>query len=385
MSPPPPEVPPDHLSEESLVEAIKPDSLVYFLLNVGDGDCQALLLPTAPDGTRRVIVVDVASAPKLLSLLAELEQARLISGPVPTSRGTFPLVVATHPHNDHIGGMPRFLRTFHASIDEFWHPGYYIPTGTFINTMRELAPEAGGARPAVGLPTSGTVRFYGNVSLTVLAPSVGLRNRFDTYGIEVNDSSISLMVEYPANRVTTDHREAVPERTVLPRRRTTRLLLGGDAQHASWAHATVDFPALHTSESWIARQLALRGGTDHLRADVLKVSHHGSKHGTTLELVSRINPRYSLISCVREGGSYGFPHQVTIEQIREARQEIAATGAARRPDHELGIHYTGASDGTRLLGSLAIVVPPTGRMGMWRLGDDTTDPVRFAGARHWRD
>ncbi|MGH3451459.1 MAG: ComEC/Rec2 family competence protein, partial [Haloechinothrix sp.] len=292
---PPADLPADKLVHESFTASVQPDSLIYFLLNVGDGVCQLIVLPEAPDGRRQAIIVDIASAPKMLSLLAELEAAGLVDGAVPTSHGTFPLVVATHPHHDHIGGMPRFLRDFHAAIGEFWHPGYYIPTATFIDTMREVAPDTGGARPVVGLPTSGTVRFYGNVSVTVLAPAVGLRNRFDTYGIEVNDSSISLMIEYPANRVTTDYREAVPDRTTLPRRSTTRLLLGGDAQHESWSHVTVDFPALHTSASWIARQLALRGGTDHLRADVFKVAHHGSKHGTSLELVTRINPHYTLI------------------------------------------------------------------------------------------
>ncbi|MGH3518760.1 MAG: ComEC/Rec2 family competence protein [Haloechinothrix sp.] len=380
----PADVPASMLADEPFITSIKPDSLVYFLLNVGDGDCQLLLLPESA-GRRQAIIVDIASAPKMLSLLAELETAVLLTGPAPTSTGTFPLVVATHPHHDHIGGMPRFLRTFHAAIGEFWHPGYYIPTANFVNTMRELAPDAGGARPIVGMPTSGTVRFYGNVSITVLAPAVGLRNRFDTYGIEVNDSSISLMIEYPANRVAADYRAPVPDRRILPRRSSTRLLLGADAQHVSWAHVTVDFPSLHTSESWIARQLKLRGGTDHLRADVLKVSHHGSKHGTSLELVSRISPKFSLLSCVREGGSYGFPHQVAIEQIREALQAVAVTGAERKPDHGLGIHYTGASDGSRLLGSIAIVVPPAGRMRLWRFGDDVTEPVSFASARRWKD
>jgi hypothetical protein len=378
----PQDVPIDKLVSEPFVSSVAPDCLVYFLLNVGDGDCQLLLLPARDSGQRRAIIVDIASAPKMLSLLEELTSARLLPDAVDAGGWRFPLVVATHPHSDHIGGMPRFLRTFHSSIAEFWHPGYYLPTATFINTMRELAADSG-AQPTVQLPTSGTMRYYDNVGITVLAPSVALRNRFDTYGVEVNDSSISLMIEYPANRVAVDYRQPVPARRVLPRRAGKRLLLAADAQHESWAHMAVDFPALHGSQSWIARQLALRGGVDHLRADVLKVSHHGSKNGTSLELVSRIRPSHSLLSCVREGGSYAFPHQVALEQIREALQPVAVTGRPRKPDHELGIHYTGASDGDRLLGSIALVVPPAGRMRLWRFGDGVTDPVRFAGARRW--
>jgi glyoxylase-like metal-dependent hydrolase (beta-lactamase superfamily II) len=167
----PQDVPIDKLVSEPFVSSVAPDCLVYFLLNVGDGDCQLLLLPARDSGQRRAIIVDIASAPKMLSLLEELTTARLLPATVDAGGWRFPLVVATHPHSDHIGGMPRFLRTFHSSIAEFWHPGYYLPTATFINTMRELAADSG-AQPTVQLPTSGTMRYYDNVGITVLAPSV---------------------------------------------------------------------------------------------------------------------------------------------------------------------------------------------------------------------
>jgi hypothetical protein len=382
---PPVALPNSKFVEEQFITAIADDSLVYFLLNVGDGDCQLILLPPTPTEGRRAIIVDVAAAPKLLSLIGQLESAELLKPGTTVGSWKFPLVVATHPHHDHIGGMPKFLRTWHASIAEFWHSGYFIPTGTFVNTMAELADDAGGARPLVGLPTSGTVRYYGNVGVTVLAPGVSLRNRFDTFGVEINDASISLMIEYPANRVTEDPTTATLDRRVLPRGKARRLLLGADAQHESWSQVGVDFPALHTSRSFIAQALADRGEVDDLKADVFKVPHHGSKHGTSIELVERVQPSLSLVSCVREGGSYGFPHEIALEQIREAREPTAATGKPRRPDWELGIHYTGAADDAgALLGSMAVVVPPSGALKLWRFGDGPTDAVNFAAARRWK-
>jgi hypothetical protein len=46
----------------------------------------------------------------------------------------------------------------------------------------------------------------------VVGPGVGLRTRFDTYGVGVNDASITLMVDYPAARVYTEVYPADPAR-----------------------------------------------------------------------------------------------------------------------------------------------------------------------------
>ena len=49
-----------HVDLGGFLASIKPHHLVFFLLNVGDGDQQVLLLPEDPTGGRRLIVVDVA-------------------------------------------------------------------------------------------------------------------------------------------------------------------------------------------------------------------------------------------------------------------------------------------------------------------------------------
>src|SRR3954451_20715833 len=72
-----------------------PDALLYFLLNVGDGDTQLLLLPERA-GRRRAVVVDVATTGKLGRLLESLAAAGLLP-PLADAARLFPLVVGAPP------------------------------------------------------------------------------------------------------------------------------------------------------------------------------------------------------------------------------------------------------------------------------------------------
>lgn len=412
----------------ALVAAIAedPTALVYFLLNVGDGDTQLLLLPPdSNDGVRRLAIVDVATTRKLPDLVARLHEVEVPSPagarPLiqrPGSPGQIRLLVATHPHVDHIGGMAELLRVYnklphhdpagtdaeHASdgtpgshatpylssscIDQFWEPGYFFPGPTFHKLMTELETSPWIRRLQ---PTSGTTTFLDSVKVTVMGPGVGLRTRFDTYGVEVNNASLTLMFEYPAHRVYT---EADPEDDRLNRRsvrkRSRRLLLGGDAQFASWAQTTVDFPDLHNEQNPVlARELQAARGRDYLASDVFKMSHHASKHGINLELMERVHAKYVLVSSTGGGGRYGFPHALAMDAAREARQATTTSGAARLTDHALGIHVTGAvldDDDRSVLGSLAVVVSGSASrpLRLFRLMDDTKDMIDLSAAREIR-
>jgi beta-lactamase superfamily II metal-dependent hydrolase len=368
------------------------DHLVYFLLNVGDGDTQLILLPereeavsdaTGPDRGRthgrRGIVVDVATTRKLPELLDALAEQGIID---PREDELLPLVVGTHPHSDHIGGMPQFIRRYADRIGQFWEPGYYHPSGGFIETMVALEDH-----PHIRhlQPTSGTTCFVDAVQITVMTPGIGLRGRFDTYGIAINDASLSIRIDFPATRVAREvDRDGTNEnRVYLKLDAPWALLLGGDAQTTAWAQASVDFPELHREhDPGLYRGLREATGRDPLNAHVFKVPHHASKRGLNLELMERVRPRLTLVSSVAGGGRYNFPHPVTVEAMREALEPIGTKSEPHRsPDHDLGIHYTGAhlagSADRTPAGSVAVLVPPKrgSRLRVWRFLDGPRESI----------
>ena len=362
-------VPASSFHPGDFVADVDAEDAVYFLLNVGDGDTQLIVLPEFR-GVRRALVVDVATTEKLPGLIEELAATTLFA-----VGSRFSIVVGTHPHDDHIRGMPEFIDRFGDLIDEYWEPGYYHPTRAFFETMRAL--EDRGIRQLQ--PTSGTTRFLGTGKVTVLAPAIGLRNRFDSYGVEINNASLSLMVEAPASR----YLERDQERRYVRRPDTNKLLLGADAQTLSWGQVLQDFPQLVPESSPVAKLLREALGSDPLKADVFKIPHHASKRGVNLELVEAVAPKMCLISSVGGGGKYNFPHAVSMEAIREAMQPIGSTGGTRRADHQLNIHHThGVDTNGDHLGSIALVMSPTGRKRhLWRFRDGPGDAITLAACR----
>jgi hypothetical protein len=370
--------------EGDLLGAIRtnPTALFYFLLNIGDGDAQLLLLPEERDPARpddatprRSIVVDAGTSGKLRILMSDLGDAGVLWGPGGPGR-TCALVVATHPHDDHIEGLAEIIETYGSpGVGDFWEPGFYAPTRSFAELMAAIED----ARIPHCEPTAGMVRYLGGLKITVLAPSVRLRTAYDTQGVDCNDASIVLKVEFPAARITTGKDGGHEKRRDVRLGDPWSLILGADAQTRSWSHVTADFAPMHRGhDADVYRALRRAHGRDDLSAQILKVSHHASKHGINIELIERMRPRVSLISSVGGGGRYGFPHALATQAIAEALAPSTRAGTEQPPDADLGIHYTGGlTDDGRPLGSIALMVPAKvgGKLRMWRFGDGPRDDL----------
>lgn len=365
-----------------LLDSIEPEDLVYFLLNIGDADAQVVLLPEW-QGERRVIVVDVGAKSKLPALLDSLEANGLVDlTPAAAGESRFPiaLFVATHPHDDHIGGAAELLDRYPDLIAEFWEPGFIHTAACYARMMTAVEKHT---KMVYTQPTSGMQRWLGHTGITVLAPSISLRNRYDTYGVDINDSSIVLRIEHPSARVT----ETNGQRNYQPSKNAATLVLGADAQTLSWSYTLTDFPMLQKSSSETAKKLdAAKGDWNLLKGAVLKVSHHASKHGINLELVERVQPKLTLTSCASSGtGTHGFPHTVAQDIIREALQPIAGSREAseRKSDAALGVFYTGDTlKNATPVGSMAVVMRGNSRK-LWRFFDGPADPVDLRAGLRW--
>ena len=239
--------------------------------------------------TRWPTIAD-AGTTKPLALSRVLTDEGLLPG---GDEAAVALVVATHPHQDHIGGMAKVLAGLGDRVAEFWDPGYFHPIGASHQMMAEVE-----ARTSLlySYPAAGLNRWIGRTQITVLSPSIHLRNRFDTYGVEINDSSISLRLQHLAARVITrDLQGNVATRTRprlagARRRRPDAVLvlrahrlpvpdevelgeLNGDRRR----HRRCE-PAPRRRVQGVAPCLEARGN---------------------LELLERINPRLTIISCAQ--------------------------------------------------------------------------------------
>jgi competence protein ComEC len=231
-------------------------------LDIGQGDSQLIQLP---DGG--AILIDSGDRGKpTVELLRKYGVNEL------------ELVIASHPHADHIGELRDVLRDF--KVKEFWDSGF---TGNATKTYTDMLAEIKKQGVKFTAPKRGATRQFGDVQLEVLNPPASF--------IDDHTNNASLVV-----RLTYGNK---------------RFLFTGDAEIASWKDM-------------------LASERDKLRADVLKAAHHGSSNGTTKEILDAVNPTIFTISCA-VGNDYHHPHPkvVTLLQrnrdIRVYRTDIGGT------------------------------------------------------------
>jgi len=357
---------------------LEDDDLAIFVLNVGDGDSIVIRFPKDGSPDPLYAVIDSKNRDdKVIDLLTDLG--------IGSQKLAF--VCATHPHKDHIFGLEKVVRKFGA--EEFWDSGFRY-TAKYYSDLIKAVTEL--KIPFIR-PTAGYETYIRGAHLTVLSPSMALRNRYDTYGIDPNNASIVIKLEYPSPTAVSDFPDD-PKNLPGKNKRGKIIILGGDAQTDAWAQVMSDFPHLEKDDTNWAQQIQVRQGNQPLFCDVFKVSHHASKHGVNLELLERLGqsgsigitkgPDFLVASCDGDATKgYLFPHMVTQEIMREAREPLSSDPTLKRSsDHMLGIHYTSqqlrdlSNQALSPAGSVVVVFSgDNSKPKIYRLGDKITDKV----------
>jgi len=186
------------------------------------------------------------------------------------------LMIGTHPHEDHIGGLTDVLRE--VPVKQALDPGYAHGTSLqrkYLELLKEKAIKTTRARRGQHYDLSG------GVSLDLLAPGDPL---IKGTSADANNNSIVARLSYG----------------------TTAFLFTGDMEEEE------------------REQLVQSVQHSLLRADVLKVAHHGSHNGTDSQFLQLVQPRYAVISLAR-GNDYGHPHHEAVEALQEAGAQIVRT------------------------------------------------------------
>ena len=177
-------------------------------------------------------------------------------------------VFCTHPHADHAGGLSGALE--YAKADEaFCCVREYGSKSfeSFIEHVRQQGLE-------LKVPEVGTALKLGGASVTVISPAKEYE--------ELNDCSLVLRIDYGKVSV----------------------LLTGDAGYDA--------------------EIDMMGSQFPLRADLLKVGHHGSGSSSYYYFLREVSPSYSVIS-VGKDNEHGHPSEYVIEKLRDIGSQVFRT------------------------------------------------------------
>lgn len=178
----------------------------------------------------------------------------------------FTYVFATHPHEDHIGGMDDIINNF--KIDNYYMSNKLSTTKTFMDVLDALD----GCNLKYTVPNKGDTLKLGDANIKVIYPGDDKSN--------INDSSIVLKITYGKNS----------------------FLLTGDAT------------------SNVERKIY----NEDIKSDVLKVAHHGSSYSSTDVFLDRVNPYYAVIS-VGKNNIYNHPSNKTLEKLNKRNIKVYRT------------------------------------------------------------
>ncbi|WP_160685578.1 ComEC/Rec2 family competence protein [Clostridium sp. C2-6-12] len=230
--------------------------MIVYYLDVGQGDCiliqvnkKNLLIDSGPKSDKK----------KLLDSLSKIAIDKL------------DYVIATHPHEDHIGNMSKIIDNY--KVLNFYSPKVQTTTKTFEEMIDSLKSKS----LKINIIKKGidSIDLGENTKVTVFSPT-------KEFYEDLNNYSPVIKIQYGK----------------------TSFLFTGDAQKE------VEKELITSHED--------------IGADVLKIGHHGSSTSSTKEFLNKVNPSLSVIS-VGSDNSYNHPNTDTIKRLKENEIRVYRT------------------------------------------------------------
>ena len=178
-------------------------------------------------------------------------------------------LVATHPHSDHIGGMADVLNAF--EIGTVYLPDAESTTDMYMDFLKALKRQG----TVVIKAKSGAEFSESGVKVEFLSP---LREEYE----DLNNYSAVVKITFGKKA----------------------FLFTGDAEE-------------------LVETDLLESGTD-LKAEVLKVGHHGSSSSTSEAFLNAVSPEYAIISCGKDN-DYGHPHKEVLKRLEKMGTKVYRT------------------------------------------------------------
>jgi competence protein ComEC len=241
--------------------------------------------PTAPaqtqaTGTLQVHYIDVGQADSILIKAADGTAVLIDGGNNPDGPNVvnylksqqvkeLAAVIATHPHEDHIGGLDTVIKSF--PVKAVYMPNASSTTKTFEDLISAIK-------------ASGAKRIQAKEGVTLDIP--GLTGQF----IAPNGSEYEEQNDYSA---------------------VLRLTFG-----------KITF--LFTGDAGELSENEMLKSGQNVKADVLKVGHHGSATSTGSAFLRVVSPKYAIIS-VGAGNDYGHPAISTLARLSGAGVQVFRT------------------------------------------------------------
>ena len=232
-----------------VVITVKPTLPSFYFFDVGQGDSELLNFGSAQ------ILID--GGPPNGKALKGIERALGLEDRY------IDLVILTHPHLDHFGGLIDVMGRY--SVGKFITDGTENKTAKAYKSLKE---------PDMALGEGDTIT-YGDYKLSVLGPNATERADPDP-----NKASVVLMLEGP----------------------DTRILYAGDMHEENETRLRKEYK---------------------LKADVLKVAHHGSRFSSSAAFLKELKPKVAVTEVGKN--SYGHPAPAVLSRLETAKVRTYTT------------------------------------------------------------